>query len=143
MHLPIGQSPMRDSRARVLVVDDQPAVAQLVVQLLHRLGFERIDTASDGVSALEQIGQTEFDLIISDFQMDPMSGLDLLRAVRSHWKTRSAAFLMMAGGTEVENVSAASHAGMDGYLLKPFRAAALEAKIENAFQNRRVGAFVA
>ena len=134
---------MRDSRARVLVVDDQPAVAQLVVQLLHRLGFERIDTASDGVSALEQIGQREFDLIISDFQMDPMSGLDLLRAVRSNWKTRSAAFLMMAGGTEVEKVSAASHAGMDGYLLKPFRAAALEAKIENAFQNRRVGAFVA
>lgn len=138
----IGQSPVGKSRAAVLVVDDQPAVVQLVVHLLRRLGFERIGTAFDGVSALERIARTEYDLIISDFQMDPMTGLDLLRAVRSNWKTRSAAFLMMAGGTEVEKISAASHAGMDGYLLKPFRAAALETKIENAFQTRRVGTFV-
>jgi two-component system chemotaxis response regulator CheY len=133
---------MRNSRAAVLVVDDQADVVQLIVNLLQRLGFTRIDTAFDGVSALERIARTEYDLIISDFQMDPMSGLDLLRAVRSNWRTRSATFLMMAGGTEVEKVSAASHAGMDGYLLKPFRASALGTKIENAFRTRRVGAFV-
>jgi two-component system chemotaxis response regulator CheY len=119
-----------------LVVDDEPAVTRLVTRLLRTFYLDEIATEHDGAAALELLHQNEYQLVLSDFQMEPITGLELLAAVRANPRLRQTAFLMMAGGTEIDQVSAAYRAGIDGYVLKPFTASMLRSKIKQVFRGR-------
>ena len=129
-----------------LVVEDSPVVASLVSGLLRDLDFERVDRALDGIEALDRVRNHEDRLVISDFVMMPMTGLDLLRTVRADRHLREVCFLIMSGATSFEHVTAAYRAGVDGYLVKPFSAATLHLKINEALQRQadaRIAAILA
>ena len=115
----------------VLIVDDYKTMLRVVRNLLTQIGFSNIDEAIDGGSALEVLKTKQFGLIISDWNMEPMSGLDLLRAVRSSSDANlsKVPFIMVTAENKVENVMAARQAGVNNYIVKPFSAETLKSKI--------------
>lgn len=112
---------------RVLIVDDYKTMIRVIRNLLNQLGFVEIDEATDGGMALAMIGQKNFDLIISDWNMEPMSGLDLLKAVRGSGS--KVPFIMVTAESKTENIIAAKSAGVSNYIVKPFNADTLKTKI--------------
>lgn len=116
---------------RILVVDDFQTMTMLVRGLLRSLGFHRIDEARDGLSALEKLAEAEYDLIISDWNMKPMTGIELLRAVRSAGS--EVPFILVTAEHAVENVLEAKEAGCSGYIIKPFNAQRLKSRIAALF----------
>lgn len=125
------QSPERTPKPRsVLVVDDSFAVIAIVRALLQRLGFEKIDEAHDGTAALARLQEASYDLIISDWNMAPMSGFDLLRRVRGDERLRTTPFIMMTVDTAPQKMIAAKREGVSSCVIKPFTVAALREKIE-------------
>jgi two-component system, chemotaxis family, chemotaxis protein CheY len=115
----------------ILVVDDMATMTKIVCTLLRQLGFFNIDTASDGVSALEKIRHQPYSVIISDLNMAPMNGLELLRRGRTDSRFVSS-FIMITGEAKPQHVIDAKRAGASGFLVKPFTAEALKAKIQEA-----------
>src|SRR4051812_33320531 len=101
---------MEERHLPVLVVDDQPSMRSLVARLLEALEFQTVDTAENAIEALDLLRNRSYRLIIADFEMEPMNGLELLKAVRANWTMRGTCFLMMSGGTETERVTAATWA---------------------------------
>jgi two-component system chemotaxis response regulator CheY len=118
-----------NSNARVLIVDDYKTMLRIVRGMLSEIGIRNIDEASDGQEALNLLQARSFDLILSDWNMQPMSGLELLRAVRSNQKTAKIPFLFLTAEAKTENVAVARSAGVNGYMVKPFNAQTLKAKI--------------
>jgi two-component system chemotaxis response regulator CheY len=116
----------------ILVVDDYQTMVKIVRNLLKQIGFENVDDAADGEAALEKIRAKDYSLVISDWNMEPMSGLELLRRVREEVKKRDMRFLMVTAESKTENVLAAREAGVNSYLVKPFNAQTLRNKIESA-----------
>ena len=116
----------------ILVVDDFPTMIRIIRNLLNQIGFSDIDDASDGTEALLKVADKKYDLIISDWNMEPMTGYELLRAVRSNDGLNNTPFIMVTAESKTENVIAAKRVGVNNYLVKPFSAAALKAKIETA-----------
>ncbi|HRJ69524.1 MAG TPA: response regulator [Beijerinckiaceae bacterium] len=114
----------------VLVVDDYQTMVRIIRNLLKQIGFEDVDDASDGVSALERLRQRRYGLIISDWNMQPMSGYELLRHVRSDIDMRALPFIMVTAESKTDNVIAAKRAGVSNYIVKPFNAQTLKSKIE-------------
>lgn len=114
----------------ILVVDDYLTMRRIVRSTLSQLGFSNIQEAKDGVEALEKINANKFDLIISDWNMPNMMGIDLLKAVRSNEKLKSVPFIMVTAEAEKENIIEAAKAGVSNYVLKPFTADSLSEKIE-------------
>jgi CheY-like chemotaxis protein len=115
---------------RIIVVDDEPRMAVLLLRMLGRLGLQRVDTANDGSEALGPIRERPYDLIIADLKTAPMSGLELLKVVRTDAsRLRDTPFIMMAAEAAVADVAAASAVGIEGFLLKPFPVARLRATI--------------
>ncbi len=112
---------------RVLIVDDYKTMLTIIRNLLKQIGFSDIDEATDGGAALGLIGQKPYDLVISDWNMEPMTGLDLLKAVRE--KGNKVPFIMVTAESKVENVVAAKQAGVNNYIVKPFNADTLKAKL--------------
>src|SRR4051812_16376187 len=117
----------------ILVVDDYNTMIRIIRNLLKQIGFENVDDASDGASALEKIRSKKYGLVISDWNMEPMTGYDLLKAVRSDSSTSKLPFIMVTAESKTENVVAAKKAGVNNYIVKPFNAATLKAKIEAVF----------
>lgn len=117
------------STAKVLIVDDYKTMLRILRQMLTDIGLKEIDEASDGTEALELLRSRDYDLILSDWNMAPMTGLDLLRAVRSSTKTQKTPFVLITAEAKVENVATARAAGVTGYMIKPFNAATLKTKI--------------
>jgi two-component system chemotaxis response regulator CheY len=117
------------SKARVLIVDDYKTMLRIINNLLKQLGFLHIDEATDGQAALEKIDANEYDLIISDWNMEPMSGFQLLKEIRSQNKHAKLPFIMVTAESKTENVIAAKQAGVSNYIIKPFNAATLKTKI--------------
>ncbi|MGH1571013.1 response regulator [Methylobacterium sp. P31] len=113
----------------VLVVDDSLAVLTIVRSVLQQLGFERIDEARDGSEALKRLRERHYGLVISDWNMEPMTGYALLRHIRSDERLRATPFIMMTIDTDPERMVAAKRAGVDTCLIKPFSVAALREKI--------------
>lgn len=113
----------------VLIVDDYKTMLRIVRNLLKQIGFEKVDEATDGKQALDLIGDKEYGLIISDWNMEPMTGLDLLKTIRS--QGRKTPFIMVTAESKTENVIAAREAGVSNYIVKPFNAETLKAKIES------------
>ena len=111
----------------VLVVDDYQTMVRIIRNLLKQIGFNNVDEAMDGQAALEKIGSKDYGLIISDWNMEPMTGLELLKEVRG--KGNKVPFIMVTAESKTENVLAARQAGVDNYIVKPFNADTLKSKI--------------
>jgi two-component system chemotaxis response regulator CheY len=114
----------------VLIVDDYGTMRRIMRNLLGQIGFAHIDEAADGAGALEKLRERSFDLVISDWQMEPMSGLDLLKAMRADVRFRHLPFIMITAANTTENVVAAKAAGVNNYVVKPFTAETLKRKID-------------
>ena len=118
------------SLPRVLVVDDYATMRRIVRNLLQQIGFAEIDEAPDGATALSKLRDgTRYGLVISDWNMEPMSGLQLLQEVRSDAQLKLMPFIMVTAESKVENVVAAKQAGVNNYIVKPFNAETLKQKI--------------
>ena len=114
---------------QILVVDDFPTMRRIIKQLLGQLGFKHIDEASDGGEALTKIAGKQYHLIISDWNMEPMTGLDLLKQVRA--SGNKIPFIMVTAESKTENVIAAKEAGVNNYIVKPFNAETLKTKLSS------------
>ncbi len=117
----------------VLVVDDYGTMVRIIRNLLRQLGFADIDDAGDGASALAKMHSKRYGLVISDWNMEPMTGFELLRRVRSDPQLLETPFIMVTAESKTENVLAARKAGVNNYIVKPFNAQTLRAKIEAVF----------
>ncbi len=126
-----------DPKMPVLVVDDYGTMVRIIRNLLRQIGFEDIDDAPDGSIALEKMGCKRYGLVISDWNMEPMTGFDLLRRVRATPDIDSTPFIMVTAESKTENVIAARKAGVNNYIVKPFNAQTLKAKIEAVFAPRQ------
>ncbi|MCH2038624.1 MAG: response regulator [Rickettsiales bacterium] len=113
----------------ILIVDDYRTMLRIIRNLLSQLGFNNVDEATDGVTALKKIGEKQFDLIISDWNMEPMSGIELLQKVRADETNMSIPFIMVTAENKPENVVKAKEAGVDNYIVKPFNAETLRGKL--------------
>ena len=122
-----------DLSMSVLVVDDYSTMIRIIRNLLKQLGFENIDDASDGSAALNKMRGKKYGLVISDWNMEPMTGYDLLREVRANPALSKTPFIMITAESKTENVIAAKKAGVSNYIVKPFNAATLKTKIEAVF----------
>jgi two-component system, chemotaxis family, chemotaxis protein CheY len=118
-----------DLKMNVLIVDDYKTMLRIVKNLLNQIGFSNVDEASDGSEALAKVQQKDYGLIISDWNMQPMTGLQLLQAVRGDAKLKHIPFIMVTAESKTENVVAAKQAGVNNYIVKPFNAATLKGKI--------------
>ncbi|HET7411043.1 MAG TPA: response regulator [Pararhizobium sp.] len=117
----------------VLVVDDYNTMIRIIRNLLKQLGFEHVDDAADGSAALEKLRKMKYGLVISDWNMEPMSGYELLQEVRADPSLASLPFIMVTAESKTENVIAAKKAGVSNYIVKPFNAQTLRTKIEAIF----------
>ena len=122
-----------DPSMPVLVVDDFSTMVRIIRNLLRQLGFSDIDDAQDGAAALAKMRAKHYGLVISDWNMEPMTGFDLLRQVRSDPGLEQTPFIMVTAESKTENVIAAKKAGVNNYIVKPFNAQTLRAKIEAVF----------
>lgn len=118
-----------DKNMRILVVDDFPTMRRIVINLLKQLGFSNVVEASDGREALEKVRSDKIDLVVSDWNMPNMTGIDFLKELRADEKFKSLPFIMVTAEGKKENVIAAVHAGVSNYVVKPFNAATLKEKL--------------
>jgi two-component system, chemotaxis family, chemotaxis protein CheY len=117
----------------ILVVDDYNTMIRIICNLLKQLGYQNIDNANDGATALAKLRAGRYGLVISDWNMEPMSGYDLLKEVRADAKLGKTPFIMITAESKTENVIAAKRAGVSNYIVKPFNAQTLQAKIAAVF----------
>ncbi len=114
----------------VLIVDDYTTMLRIIKNLLKQLGFNNIDEATDGSMAFDKIKTKEYGLVISDWNMEPMTGLEFLKKVRASDEAfKTVPFIMITAESKTENVIAAKQAGVNNYIVKPFNAETLKMKI--------------
>lgn len=118
-----------DMNMQILIVDDYKTMLRIIRNLLKQLGFNNVDEASDGGEALTKLRGKNYGLVISDWNMEPMTGLQLLREVRADEQMKNLPFIMITAESKTENVIAAKEAGVSNYIVKPFNAATLKAKL--------------
>ena len=114
---------------KILIVDDYKTMLRIIRNLLSELGFKNVDEATDGSEALEALRTKKYDLVISDWNMEPMTGYDLLKEVRADEQLKPLPFIMVTAESKTENVVAAKKAGVNNYIVKPFNAATLRSKV--------------
>ena len=125
-----------DKSIAILMVDDSTTMISIVKNLLRQIGFENVDEVLSGTAALEKLAQKEYQLVISDWNMEPMTGYELLKRMRSIYRYQSLPFIMMTSAGSSENVIAAKFAGVNGYIIKPFTGDNLKQKIEYVFTEK-------
>ncbi len=118
-----------DKNMRILIVDDYKTMLRIIRNLLNQLNFVNVAEASDGNTALEKMRSTPPELVISDWNMEPMTGLQLLREVRADATLKDTPFIMITAESKTENVVAAKEAGVSNYIVKPFNAETLKTKL--------------
>jgi two-component system chemotaxis response regulator CheY len=121
---------MVDANMPILVVDDYSTTIRIVHSLLRQLGFNNLDEASNGAEALKKLQAKPHGLVISDWNMEPMTGYELLLKMRADANMRRTPFIMITAESKTENVVAAKQAGVSNYIVKPFNAETLREKIE-------------
>lgn len=126
-----------DPSMPVLVVDDYSTMIRIIRNLLRQIGFADVDDANNGAAALDKMRARRYGLVISDWNMEPMTGYDLLQHVRSDPGLGSTPFIMVTAESKTENVIAAKKAGVNNYIVKPFNAQTLKAKIEAVFAENK------
>lgn len=119
-----------DKSINVLIVDDYKTMLRIIRNLLKQIEFHNVDEANDGVEALTKLRAGNFGLVISDWNMEPMTGLQLLQEVRADVRLKGMPFIMVTAESKTENVIAAKQAGVSNYIVKPFNAETLRGKIE-------------
>ena len=119
---------------RVVIVDDYTTMLRILRNLLRQLEINNVDEANDGDTAYHLMQKNPPDLVISDWNMVPVTGLDLLRKVRADAKLKHIPFIMVTAESKTENVVAAKQAGVSNYIVKPFNAETLRAKIASVLQ---------
>ncbi len=124
-----------DKNMNVLVVDDFPTMRRIIESLLKQIGFSNIEQAADGEAALKVLAESgkKFGLIISDWNMEPMSGYELLKQVRANETLKAMPFILVTAESKTENVIAAKQAGVNNYIVKPFNAETLKMKLTTVF----------
>ena len=125
-----------DKNMRILIVDDYATMLRILRNLLKQLGFENVHDASDGKEALRRFETCRYDLVISDWNMEPMTGFELLKAVRANPEMAGTKFIMITAESATENVIAAKRAGVDNYIIKPFTTEVLRGKLEAVFHQQ-------
>lgn len=118
-----------DPNLPILIVDDYRTMLRIIRNLLRQIGFANVDEATDGASALAKLREKRYGLVISDWNMQPMTGLELLQAVRADPALAHLPFIMITAESKTENVLAAKEAGVSNYIVKPFNADTLRTKI--------------
>ncbi len=120
-----------DKGLSILIVDDYKTMLRIIRNLLQQLGFSNVDEATDGTMALSKLRERPYGLVISDWNMQPMTGLELLREVRADAQLKATPFIMITAESKTENVIAAKEVGVSNYIVKPFNAETLKAKISS------------
>ncbi len=119
-----------DMNKPILIVDDYRTMLRIIGGLLSKLGFTHIDEATDGTDAFAKLKAKHYSFVISDWNMEPMSGFELLKKVRADDGLKNLPFIMITAESKTENVVAAKAAGVSNYIVKPFNAETLKDKIE-------------
>ncbi len=122
---------------KILIVDDFSTMRRIIKNLLRDLGFNNTHEADDGNTALPMLQSSEFDFVVTDWNMPGMQGIDLLRAIRADDKLKHLPVLMVTAEAKKEQIIAAAQAGVNGYIVKPFTAATLKEKLDKIFE--RIG----
>ena len=122
-----------DQTMQILVVDDYRTMIRIIRNLLKQIGYEQVDEAADGTEALAKMRTKRYGLVISDWNMEPMTGYELLKEVRADPALAPTPFIMVTAESKTENVVAAKQAGANNYIIKPFNAETLKHKIEAVF----------
>ncbi len=120
-------------KMRILVVDDFASMRNIIKGLLNQIGFQNIEEAKDGSTALEKLKIGKFDLVICDWNMPKVPGIEVLKAVRNDPRLKDLPFLMVTAEAKKDNVMEAVKAGVNQYIVKPFTAETLQKKIEKIF----------
>jgi two-component system chemotaxis response regulator CheY len=120
-----------DKTMNILIVDDYKTMLRIINNLLKQIGFSNIDEATDGNMAIDLLIEKKYDLVISDWNMEPMTGLELLKHVRANPATASVPFIMVTAESKTENVLEAKRAGVNNYIVKPFNAETLKTKLSS------------
>lgn len=115
---------------QILIVDDQQSMRELTKHCLNQIGINQVTAAKSGEEALDKLGKAKFDLIISDWNMDGISGLELLTTIRSNPVIKKLPFIMATGQKDKAQVMVAKEAGVNNYIVKPFSAADLRKRVE-------------
>ena len=123
----------------ILVVEDFNSMVRIIRSLLKQIGFENVDEAADGSAALAKMRQKKYQLVISDWNMAPMTGHEFLKLLRADEALAQTPFVMVTAESSVEHVIEAKRAGVDSFLIKPFNAQNLKAKIDEALARRNLG----
>ncbi|MDJ0607584.1 MAG: response regulator [Kiloniellales bacterium] len=118
-----------DLNMPILIVDDYKTMLRIIRNLLKQLGFNNVDEATDGSAALQKLRDKPYGLVISDWNMEPMTGLELLKEVRADGKLNGLPFIMITAESKTDNVVAAKQAGVSNYIVKPFNAETLKSKL--------------
>lgn len=118
-----------DKSLPILIVDDYKTMLRIIRNLLKQLNLENVQEATDGSSALKMLRDGNYGLVISDWNMEPMTGLQLLKEVRADAKLKGLPFIMITAESKTENVVAAKEAGVSNYIVKPFNAETLRQKL--------------
>ena len=119
---------------KILIVDDFSTMRRIIKNLLRDLGFNNTQEADDGSTALPLLKNSDFDFLVTDWNMPGMTGIDLLKAVRADDKLKGLPVLMVTAEAKREQIIEAAQAGVNGYVVKPFTAQALKEKIEKIFE---------
>lgn len=123
-----------DKNMKILIVDDFSTMRRIIKNLLRDLGFVNTVEADDGQTALPVLQAGNIDFLVTDWNMPGMTGLDLLKAVRSDSTLVSLPVLMVTAESKREQIVEAAQAGVNGYVIKPFTAATLKEKIDKIFE---------
>mgnify|MGYP003638398894 FL=1 len=124
-----------DKSMRILVVDDFQTMRRIIINLLRQLGFTNVVEAADGKLALERVKDDNIDLVVSDWNMPNMTGLEFLKELRASEEYKSLPFIMVTAEGKKENVITAVQAGVNNYIVKPFNAATLKEKLSKVIGN--------
>lgn len=118
-----------DKNMEILIVDDMKSMLQIIESILNQLGFRKIDKASNGEQALARLKEKKYNLVLSDWNMEPMSGLDLLKQIRADAALKTLPVILITAESKPENILAAKQAGVNNYIVKPFNAVTLKEKL--------------
>lgn len=122
-----------DKNMRILIVDDYPNMRRIIKNLLHDLGFDNTDEADDGTTALPMLQGGGYDLLVTDWNMPGMQGIDLLHQVRADDRLKNLPVLMVTSEQKSEQLEEAFQAGVNGYIIKPFTVRTLKEQLEKIF----------
>jgi two-component system chemotaxis response regulator CheY len=127
---------MGNKDIRILVVDDFSTMRRIIRGILKRLGYQKIEEAEEGQSALKKLKEGSFHLVICDWNMPVMTGLDLLKAIRADEQLKAIPFLMVTAEAKRENILEAIQSGVTNYIVKPFTEEVLSKKLDEIFSTK-------